>query len=191
MRTLCCVFVVVVLCSVWFGVADATTLIPMDTRALTKTADVIVLGKVKSSESRWNERRTLIFTYHEVEVTGNFKGKTTERITIKQLGGVVRPFAQVVPGMPAFSAGEEVFGFLSKHADGTHGVVGLSQGKFRVVTDKKTGEKLLKHGPSVDGTALHFIGGHQEKSGEEDVPKGMLLDDYVEEIRSILSEGGR
>jgi len=49
----------------------------------------------------------------------------------------------VVPGAPEFTEGEEVVLFLRTNPPASPGIVGLSQGVFRVVPDTRSGERFV------------------------------------------------
>lgn len=64
-------------------------LIETNIETLTKKSELIIEGRVLSSFSTWNKEQNFIYTLHEVEVYGKFKGEKSEKIYIATQGGVV------------------------------------------------------------------------------------------------------
>ncbi|TKJ48031.1 hypothetical protein CEE34_00960 [Candidatus Aerophobetes bacterium Ae_b3a] len=107
---------------------------------LTSQADSILIGKVKKIESRWNEEKTLIYTYVTVSVkqhTKNLSGVgEVQEIIVKVPGGEVGDIGLKVSDSPQFREGEEVFLFLRMEKLPLFSVVGLFQGKYTIEEDR-------------------------------------------------------
>ena len=124
--------------------AGAATVVAMSLEQMTERADTIFLGRVAGTRADWNAERTRIYTYVTLEVDHYLKGGTGGRVeTIRLLGGQVGPYLATVPGTPRFDVGEEVLLFSSGRGARIPTVLGLSLGKFTVVSDA-AGEKIVK-----------------------------------------------
>ena len=71
---------------------------------------------------------------------------------VGEAGGEVDGARYTVPGCPAFRSGEEVLLFVWRDAQGRAQVNGLSQGKFEIERDAKTGEATVQR--SLPGLAV-------------------------------------
>jgi hypothetical protein len=102
----------------------------MSLEELTTQADLIIAGKVEKVESRMEG--SAIFTYVSVKPTEEpIKGKKTEEVTIRLLGGEVGEIGLYVSDTPKFSEQETIIVFLKDK--GNYKIVpGLIQGKFTV-----------------------------------------------------------
>ena len=125
-----------VLCVALAGgpLATATSMVPMSVETLTEKAALVTEGEATRSWSQWNAQHTLIYTYTEFHVMQTLKGSAPTRLVVKQLGGTVGNTTQHVSGVRYWAPGEASVLFLrpSEAADGTHVVVGLVQGDFRM-----------------------------------------------------------
>ncbi len=103
---------------------------------LTSQADSILIGKVEKIESRWNEEKTLIYTYVTISVSQYTKALSSanqfEEIIVKVRGGEVGDIGLRVSDTPEFRVGEEVFLFLKREEVSTFLVAGLFQGKYTI-----------------------------------------------------------
>ncbi len=116
---------------------------PLSIPAMTRQAQVVVIGEVVSAAGEWNPARTLIVTRVEVSVGEILKGTVQgRRLSFFQLGGQVGDVASAVGGTPSFGRGERVLLFLSRRRDGTLGVVSVFQGKFSLERDPATGREM-------------------------------------------------
>ena len=117
--------------------AGATLLRHFDLPSMSREAHVIVRGRVLTQEARWNEERTRIYRYSELEVLESVKGaRVPERLTVKQIGGTVGETTLSVVGTAELTVGEEVLLFL--RTDGRyHYLVGMHQGRYGVRRDDR------------------------------------------------------
>lgn len=103
---------------------------------LTSEADSILIGKVENIESRWNEERTLIYTYVTISVkqhTRTLSGMAeAKEVIVRVRGGEVRNIGLRVSDTPEFREGEEVFLFLKRVKLSLFSVTGLFQGKYTI-----------------------------------------------------------
>ncbi len=124
-------------------------------REMRDSSEAIVHARVTSVRSAWNDTRSMIYTYVDLEVYRALRGRTDRRIVLREPGGVVDGFRVEALGAPAFEVGEDVVVFLSRWQDGTLMVTGYSQGKSRVEPDKA--KNLVLHGGITDGFPLSDV----------------------------------
>ena len=134
---------IVVLTGAVAAPAHATTMMALPLPQLTAAAGAILHGTVTGVRSDWNAERTHIFTFVTVHADRYFKGQLGPDVTIMEFGGTVGGLRQYIPGTPQFTPGEEVILFLSLHPPMYPAVLALSQGKFSVVRDPATGQRLI------------------------------------------------
>ena len=135
------------------GPVEATTVIYASPQDLGSEADIVVLGRVESTESYWNEGRTTILTRTRIAVEQAYKGPAPATVEIIQVGGIVGPVIVNVQGACTWMPGEEVVLFAEAHDANCYVVSGFSQGKFSVVRDSRTGDPIVRS-PRVDGVRL-------------------------------------
>jgi hypothetical protein len=77
---------------------------------ITRTADYIVEGTVEKVESRWNEEKTGIFTYTDLQIENYVKGApfTENMLRIVTPGGTVGEITQAVEDQPILHEGKKV-----------------------------------------------------------------------------------
>jgi Matrixin len=103
---------------------------------LANSSELVLRGRVLEITSGWDTSVNSIYTYVTVAVDEVFKGVlSTDRITIKQLGGVAGEIGLHVEDQPSFVSGEEVLLFLEvRPRDQTLYTSALWQGKFGLET---------------------------------------------------------
>jgi len=114
--------------------ASASTVLSATVEELARSADLVVRGTVEGRESRFTANQRRIFTTLRVRSTAAWKGSAVPVVEVEIPGGTVGDVTQRVSGVATFDDGEEVVLFL-RRAGATYGVMGLSQGKFRVEGD--------------------------------------------------------
>ena len=124
--------------------ARAGTVVAMSLEQMTARADLIFTGRVLGERADWNAERTRIFTYVTLEVDRYFKGRSeSSLVTVRLLGGRVGRYIAHLPGSPKFAIGEKVLLFCAGEQARMPSVLGLSLGKFTIVTDT-AGEQIVK-----------------------------------------------
>lgn len=100
------------------GRARATTVVPITVDALTRRSELVVLGTVRATSSRWRER--FIVTDCDVVVEAVLKGpaRAGEVVGVRVAGGEVDGIGQMVPDAPIPHAGESAVFFLQGQEDG-------------------------------------------------------------------------
>ncbi|HWP43418.1 MAG TPA: hypothetical protein VNO14_09305, partial [Blastocatellia bacterium] len=167
-------------------IAGATTVtIPTDDDMIVG-ARAIVRGRVLSVGSALDEQQDRIYTYITLRVQEVIKGNITERrIVIKELGGVVGDRAMVIYGNPQFVVGERVLLFLDTWADGSLRTYQMFLGKFNIITDSQTGERIaLRSSPDAHTVVVprHAHSDHADGASTE----RMELRSYTRMIRKRL-----
>ncbi len=131
--------------------ALATTLISMSIEELAQSADTIVIGTVKGSQTRMSGDGARVITDTEIRVRETLKGAPGTVITAMQFGGEFGTIGQRVAGTARFLSGEEVLVFLEKRGDRFR-LVGMAQGKFNL--EKSSDGTSVFVVPVGDGEAL-------------------------------------
>ena len=123
---------------------QASRVRPVNLEQMAQHADRIFSGRCVSVRAEKDTDLGLMVTRVTFAVQKAAKGNVKGRVTIRVLGGQDETTEQGRPmdGVPRFQVGEEVVLFL--YGDSSAGLtspVGLGQGKFSVLTDKR-GQKL-------------------------------------------------
>ncbi len=84
---------------------------------MTRSATVVVRGRVRQQQASWDADHRRIDTYTEVQVTEGYKGTALSTVLVRQPGGVVGRIGQSASGAAAFTPGEEVILFLEPARD--------------------------------------------------------------------------
>lgn len=158
-------------------------------------ADKIVVGKCAHVSSRWVGNK--IFTDSLIHIETSLKGNSAGEYTVTTLGGTAHHpklntmVTMSVSGGLEFRPGEEVVLFTKQNRLGQHQVVGLTQGKFTVETDKASGKRYVPRGlkklfgetrlqpQSNKGKPPLGPGGGQEIVIK---PREITLDEFISEI---------
>jgi hypothetical protein len=178
----------------------ATSTVAVPVSELVRLSPVIVHGTVLSTESRWNEDHSLIVTDVRIGVLNTLRGQAVSDVVVTQPGGRVGKLRVEVDGAGAFRLGDETILFLSPHAGGRYSVSGLSQGRFDVRQDPRTGEKIVSGWmpPAVPSS----VPGAVSPSGKPvpvlapapEAPATLPLDSFLGSVRDLVKDleaGGR
>ena len=77
---------------------------------------LVVKAKVLSTESKWDQTHTKIFTYATISILDVLKGENAPtELTIEQIGGTVGDESLVIETNPRFTVVEEAILFLVFH----------------------------------------------------------------------------
>ena len=142
----------------------------------------IIVGKCISRESRWNDRNTLILTTARFVVSEPLKGSSDGFVDVVTVGGTLDGITQTVSGMPVFEPEEEVLLFLEPSKNGAWQPLGMSQGKFRILRNRQTGEQEVVH--SLSGLELYDPS--SRSLSQQERPSRALLKPMVEKIRKMV-----
>ena len=114
------------------------------TDELTRSADVVVVGKVTDVRSEWNRDRSRIYSTVTLAVNQNIKGDVSQRsITISTPGGEVDGVGEVYSHTAKFRMNEQVIVFAAKDRQGQLKVIGGDEGKMIVTKEEGTGQLLV------------------------------------------------
>jgi hypothetical protein len=166
------------LAAAWATSAGATSMMPLDLKALVSRADRVVLGTVVSSESRWTSAHDAIYTDAVVRVDRAYKGliKPGQTVSVRREGGSVDGIGMRVHGAAALEVGEEAVLFLEERAGATW-VVGMSQGKWRVTLEN--GKKMVR----ADLSGIAFV-----QPGATALAGPRALADVERDLRAMKAE---
>ncbi len=171
-----------VLVLTWPSAVFPTTVEKFTLEDLVQKSGRIVVGKCLSTDSRWNDSNTLILTTSRFAVSEPLKGSSDGFVSVVTVGGTLDGITQTVSGMPEFRPEEDVLLFLEPSRNGNWQPLGMSQGKFRILRNRLTGESEVVH--SLSGLELYDPAtrqlSHQEK------PSRMLLKPLTDRIRYLL-----
>lgn len=120
-------------------------MVKLDLPALVKMSEKVVIGKVVSRESRRASSEQMLYTYLDIRVSDTLKGTHTDTVRLIVPGGIDERIRTVVWGSANFKLDEEVVLFLKQNVKEASlaEIVGFSQGKFSIVKDQETGEKMV------------------------------------------------
>jgi hypothetical protein len=169
-------------------VASASVVVWESIDDMARRVPLIVRGKVARTISGWDAQHKRIWTWTEVSVSEQVKGKASPLILVKQPGGEVDGIGQAVSGAAQFREGEECVLFLEPAPDEKNvwRPSGLSAGKVNLVVDRGQPTALRV----TEG--LSFAA--QGSSKVEPVQPRELLgtpDDFIKRIRAAISGGAR
>jgi hypothetical protein len=167
-----CVFFIA---SMFAPPADATQVLYRTPQQLGGQSELVIRGRVESSESYWNEQHTKIFTRTRIAVDEAYKGIAPATVDIVQLGGIVGSMKVTVHGALRWRVGDEVLLFAEAYDAESYRVSGFSQGRFSVERDLKTGEAFIRT-PRMEGVKL--LGAPPEGEARTEA-RGVPLDEFV------------
>lgn len=157
---------------------DASTVLRLDVPGLVQRADAVVEGRVASSRVT-EAGGGRIETEYVLEVERTLLGDPRPERVLRFPGGLLEDGrGLILPGLPRLVPGEEVLLFLSApSSSGLSLPVGLSQGKFRILTGPDGARLLVReHGPL---TVANLATGELREAG------GRSSRDYAEVMAEI------
>lgn len=157
--------------------AFATTLVALDVEGLTKLSDVVLRGRVVSSQARITKDGARIVTDTELDVVEVMKGSADAHVTVMQPGGVVGEIGQKVDATARFEPGEEVVVFLERRGE-RFTVAGMLQGHWRV--ERADGRAVAR--PQTDGDALYLDARTHEPVAR--VTGALALDELTRRVKA-------
>jgi len=160
--------------------ASATIMVALDLSQLADRADQVLLATVEKTESHWTASHDSIFTDVTMRVQKVYKGVTSPGsvVVVRREGGSVDGIALKVFGSPEFRAGEEAVVFAQRRS-GNDWVVGMSQGKLRVVADA-SGRRMVRP-PDLSGVS--FLPGQKAAPA----PTTRALEEFEQDLAGVLS----
>jgi hypothetical protein len=124
--------------------ASATVTVPLPFGTLVGDASAIFRGEVVDVRSEFRQLRgeQVIVTVVRFKVERVLKGSISAVTTLEMLGGTVGDSTMSVPGMPRFEVGDRDL-LCVERAGALFPVVGASQGRFRIVTDRSGQDRVV------------------------------------------------
>jgi hypothetical protein len=163
----------------------ATVFLPIEFRELVAAAPVIVHGQVVDVRSEWVDGRRAVETFVTVEAADYLKGNLGDRVTFKVPGGQLGRYRTVFVGAPTFRPGDEVVLFLKASGPAFPFVVGLSQGVFRVVTDPRSGRRVVTPPAVMAASSLDATRIVRGDAGRT----ALAIDAFRDAVRRAITEG--
>jgi hypothetical protein len=154
----------------------ATTVMYRSPQQLGAESDLVIRGRVESSESYWNDKHTKVFTRTRIAVDEAYKGGAPATVDVVQLGGKVGNVKVTVHGASRWKVGEEVLVFAEPHDETHFRVAGFSQGKFMIERDPDTGEAFIR-APRMEG--IQLLGAPGDGKAEALAREGVPLGEFV------------
>ena len=145
------------LSAVMANTAQATVVPAVGLDQMISDAELIVRGEVAEVEARWSDDGATIYTYVTLSGVTVIHGQLFGPLTLRFEGGEIGDQRLEVDGMPTFRKGEEEILFVRANQVAASPVVGLFQGRFKVVKGlvyDHSGDPLV--GVS-DGTLVKLI----------------------------------
>ncbi len=166
------------------SVIFALTLAKATVEELTQESTLIVHGIVQKIENQWeNQDEGTINSFVTIDVFEYIKGMDESSLVIRQMGGQIGDWGDVIPGTPVFSKGDEVILFLVKHQN-SYEIHSIALGLFRVYEDD-LGQKMvindLRNINLIDPVTGNPV------AGDEANP-AFTLSQFRGQIRSYLSD---
>ena len=163
--------------------ASGTTMIELSLEDLSRKADVIFIGRCVGRSVDFSEDGRLIYTDYTFQVTRVVKGGAGSEVVVRQPGGEIGDIGMRMVGAARFLPFEEALVFTGQGSGGVRGLIGLAQGKFRVITEDESGVKYAVR----DVSELLLIRGGRQKT-QTRVPTPVKLNELVEMIQAVIKK---
>lgn len=163
--------------------ARATVVVAKDFAALCSEAELIFVGTVASTESRWSDpQRQAIETMVTFTDLTWLRGGPRARVELRFAGGELDGLREAVAGVPQFSVGERRVVF-ARAGHFVSPIVGFNQGLFRVV-DGAGGPVVL----DADGRAVTGVGrAALQRGAAGDRDAALPLDTFLARVRAEMA----
>ncbi|NNF07872.1 MAG: hypothetical protein HKN21_14000, partial [Candidatus Eisenbacteria bacterium] len=180
-RIASCVLLLFVFASFSTSTVHATTLEPLSIEELSQRSSTIVHGTVVSTQAKWNEAKTMIFTHVQFEVADSFRGSAGSQVEFLVPGGVVDGIRMEIAGTGTFQKDQESILFLAPGGTGKLHVNGLTQGRFDVFEDDD-GRKQIR-GLALDAIQALSPGGVVASASADQ--QSVSLDEFKNGLRKL------
>lgn len=138
-----CSFWTALICWALHAPAGAVIVAPLTFDELVNASAVIVDARVSHVAGQWSDDRSRIDSVVTVDVMGRFKGAPGGTMSFTIPGGRVGRYVNLIPGGPAFTAGDRAVVFLASRGPRLPTLTGFTQGIYRVTVDSRTGSMLV------------------------------------------------
>jgi len=158
--------------------------VPTNTLDIAKNSEYIVVAQCTSSESKWNEQKTFIFTYTTFSINEYIKGNDLgDVVTLRILGGQVDDKKLTGPDIPDFTEGKEFILFLgAKNKFGYHNLKSMRSGVLRIQIDETTGNKIV----STKTTGIEMYDKNTNKALKTQTQDKVSLENFIFSLREAI-----
>ncbi len=163
--------------------ADATILIKKNLAQLAAESERVVIAEVGVQRGAYAKGTRVIFTYTQLNVVSTLKGENTGTLELAEVGGTVGNITTVVVGMPRFAEGERVLLFLKKDVLGQWRTHGCVQGRFDVIDNLATGERLVKLDPAMPHVHREYFATEADPQ-----PRAVTLEEFAAKLRELVAK---
>ncbi|HKQ69749.1 MAG TPA: hypothetical protein VJT73_10440 [Polyangiaceae bacterium] len=169
--------------------AAASTFLELSVAELVSKSTLVVVATPRESSSVWEDseggRGRRIVTYTRLRVDRVIDGAPQKDAWVRTLGGQVGDIGQHVEGEVSLAPEAPSLLFLRARNDGTHAVVGMSQGHFSIEA-KEPGGPYRVLAPRAVGRLLE----KQRPDGVDRLPArvalpGRTLDDVAQLVAAV------
>lgn len=169
--------------------AQAATVLALDLKGLVTRADVIALGRARSSSARWATYGKVIVTDVEFAVQRPLKGKVGagESIVITRLGGELEDIGLSVPGAATFELGKTALVFLRRAGEDLR-VVGMAQGVMPV-TGEGANATVQTTTDAVERVEVDATGTTHKAAAPANQAVRRPLSEVLAEIATLVGSG--
>lgn len=117
---------------------------------LTRSSDVVVVGKVKELKSEWSPGKKAIVTRVTLDVNESLKGGSGQTLTVLVPGGEVDGVGEWYSHTARFKKDDDVLLFAKKQGETGFRVTGGEEGRMLIARDSKTGVSTVAGGITLD-----------------------------------------
>lgn len=172
-----CRLILVIMASTFLvAPAAAVTIAPIRFEELVNKSAVVVLARVIGVRGEFIGAGRGIESTVTVSVLKGFKGTAAETMQFSVPGGRAGRFLNVIPGAPAFAAGDVAVLFLTARGARLPVTTGLTQGVYRVRRGR--GEMMVMP-PLIDSGGPAFVRGDRQR-------KPVPLSSFEASVRAIV-----
>lgn len=166
--------------------ATAATVVRLDLPELVSEADLVLLATVESTEAFRAGNR--IMTRVTLRPGTVIKGAAEGEVTVVVAGGSIGGIGQRVSGAARFVEGEDVVAFLTAPGPtGRRAVVGMAQGKLRVVPGLD-GVRLVR---DLDGLNLLALDADGQLAPGGAAPAELPVDRFIAALAQMVDAPAR
>ena len=173
------------------GRAAPTTVAALTFDELLAGADEVFIGQVVGRRSVWEESRSgrSIVTLVTFRVERTLKGAPRIQAMIEFPGGTIGDDTMRVAGVPQFQIGDRDVLFLSDVVRPVSPVVGLMQGRFRIIRDPGSGVDTVR---TFGGDAIASLDDLGRPAVRRPGPRAsMTLGEFVARVAERMARQGR
>jgi hypothetical protein len=174
------------------GRAGSTTVVAMTFDELLAGAEEVFVGQVVDLRSNWEETRSgrAIVTLVTFRVDRVLKGRLGPQTALEFLGGTIGEDTFEVAGVPRFRLGDRDVLFVSGAVRAVSPIVGMMQGRFRVIRDPDRGVDMVR---TYGGDAIASLDeiGRPPVAGRMRTLSPMTLDQFVARVAERVGREGQ